>query len=227
MPAWDDLHQAPSFLIRAVRLVILPLAILAGGVIGWRLFLAPAPAEGMGPTPDTAIEARSPSETLGGRSVPPTDQAALRYSELVQVGGQAPDFSLLDLDGQLHRLTQHLGQAVLINFWATWCVPCRLEMPALQKAFETYGQEGFIVLGINLTNLDDRDQIEPFRRELGLSFPLLLDATGKVSYGQYRVISIPTSVLVDRRGTVREIIVGAIPLEQLNDKIVPLLQVTP
>src|SRR3990170_6025642 len=222
MPRWNDLRQGPALLMRAVRRVIFPLGVLAGGVIGWRLFLWPAPAEGVEPTPEAAIEARSPTEAVGDLAVLPTGQATLRFPDPVRVGGQAPDFSLPDLDGQAHSLTQHLGQAVLINFWATWCLPCRLEMPALQKVFEAHSQEGFVVLGINLTNLDDPAQIDPFRRELGLSFPLLLDATGKVSYGQYRVISIPTSVLVDRRGTVREIIVGAIPLEQLNDKIVPL-----
>lgn len=226
MPPWNDLTRRPAFLLQALRILTLPLAVLAGGLIGWRLFLAPSPSDAAGSTPTVSIQSASVAEVA--TQIPATAEViTLRFPDRASVGNQAPDFSLPDVDGQSHSLSEHLGQAVLINFWATWCVPCRQEMSALQREYEAHSEHGFVVLGVNLTNVDDRSQIDPFRRELGLRFPLLLDATGKVSYGLYRVISIPTSALVDRQGDVREIVVGAIPDAELDDKITRLLQVTP
>lgn len=229
MPRWNDRSRHPEFLFQALRILMLPLAVLAGGLIGWRLFLAPLPSDAAETTPTAAAlyAATTSSTRVAPQPTATAEATVLRFPDRASVGSPAPDFSLPDLDGQTHALSEHLGQALLINFWATWCVPCRQEMPALQREFEAHRQEGFLVLGINLTNVDDRSQLDPFRRELGLRFPLLLDATGKVSYGLYRVISIPASVLVDRQGVVSEIVIGAIPPEKLDDKITRLLQVTP
>jgi peroxiredoxin len=128
----------------------------------------------------------------------------------------APDFSLPDLDGQEHRLSDYYGQVVLLNFWTTWCPPCREEMPALQAVYDEYQERGFTVLGVNLYQLDNRGEIENFVGELGISFPILLDTESIVSQQLYRVIGIPTNVFIDRTGMIAEIIVGAIPIDTLE-----------
>ena len=90
-------------------------------------------------------------------------------------GFVAPDFTLKTPAGQQFTLYQFRGQAVLVNIWATWCPPCRAEMPALQKYYQQYRDQGFIVLGVNATNQDSPLEIVPFVNEYGLTFPILLD----------------------------------------------------
>jgi hypothetical protein len=92
-------------------------------------------------------------------------------------------------------------------------------MPALQQAFERYSDQGLVILGVNLTESDDRDLVGPYREELGLTFPILLDQESWVSGDLYRVLGLPTSVFIDRRGTVREIYIGALPLGELDSKV--------
>ncbi len=92
-------------------------------------------------------------------------------------------------------------------------------MPALQDAFERYSDQGLVILGVNLTESDDRDLVGPYREELALTFPILLDLESKVSGELYRVLGLPTSVFIDRSGIVREIYIGAIPLDELESKV--------
>ncbi|MFV1859145.1 MAG: peroxiredoxin family protein [Anaerolineales bacterium] len=192
-------------------------ALAVGGFLGWVLFLAPRESEG----PEVSV----PPPALAGYPnqqafiVEPTGTPASSLGGVVRVGGIAPDFSLPDLNGEMHSLGEHLGDAVILNFWATWCPPCRFEMPVLQQAFERYSDQGFVVLAVNLTESDDRDLVAPYRDELGLTFPILLDEESLVSGDLYRVLGIPTSVFIDRRGTVREIYIGAIPLAELDSKV--------
>lgn len=135
------------------------------------------------------------------------------------MGEIPPDFALPDLNGDVHSLGQHRGQAVILNFWTTWCPPCIFEMPALQQVYERYSDQGLTVLGINLTQSDDPDLIEPFREKLGLTFPILLDPESQLSGNLYRVLGLPTSVFIDRKGVVQEVYIGAIPLDDLESKV--------
>ena len=89
----------------------------------------------------------------------------------------APDFTLSDLDGHPHRLSDYLGQVVIINFWATWCPPCRAEMPSMQRAWEQLQEEGILMLGIDVG--EDEDTIFLFTANYPVEFPLLLDRTHK------------------------------------------------
>lgn len=110
-----------------------------------------------------------------------------------------PDFTLKGMDGQNLRLEELRGQVVLINFWASWCGPCRQEMPILQKIHERYEPLGFTVLGVNVD-----EQQEKARRivdRLNLKFPLLLDTAQTVSEA-YEVNAMPFTVLVDRNGKI-------------------------
>ncbi len=131
------------------------------------------------------------------------------------VGQQAPVFSLKNRAGNLVNLEDNRGKVVLLNFWASWCIPCKEEMPLLQTAYEKYRDKGLVVLGINMTDLDDRQAIGKFIQETGVTFPILLDESGSVS-SDYRVISIPTSFFIDPTGIIRHFQMGAMSAEQLQ-----------
>lgn len=117
-------------------------------------------------------------------------------------GHLAPDFTLKTLEGNTVRLSDFRGKkVVLINFWATWCPPCRLEMPTMQQIYSEYKARGFEILAVNIES-DARKEIEDFVRELRLTFPILLDPDMKVTR-KFRIIGLPVSVLIDRQGIVR------------------------
>ena len=116
------------------------------------------------------------------------------------VGEPAPDFALKSAGGENLRLSEYRGEVVMINFWATWCGPCRQEMPLLDELYDRYQRVGFRLLGVNID--DDRQQAMQMVEELDVSFPVLFDA-GKSVSKQYAVEAMPVTVLVDRSGTVR------------------------
>ncbi len=138
----------------------------------------------------------------------------------VKVGNPAPDFALPSLDGKTVRLSDLRGQVVLINFWATWCPPCRMEMPAIQDAYEANHQKGFTVLAVSVA--EPASSVRSFVQEFGLTFTPLLDSKGEVS-SRYRAMGLPTSVFVDREGVVRAIHVGAMTPAQINDYLAEIL----
>jgi len=117
----------------------------------------------------------------------------------------APDFLLETLGGSTLRLSDLQGKAVLINFWATWCQPCRSEVPHLVAAYDRYRQEGLEIVAVNLQ--EDEGTISRFVQEFGLQFPVVIDRSGDVA-DKYRVIGIPTSFFIDRSGVVRSIYTG-------------------
>ncbi|HXF47364.1 MAG TPA: TlpA disulfide reductase family protein [Burkholderiaceae bacterium] len=112
----------------------------------------------------------------------------------------APDFALKTLAGPNLRLKEQRGQVVMVNFWATWCGPCRVEMPHLNKLYEKYRPAGFQLLGVNID--DDPLQAQQLAAKLGLRFPVLLDTDKKVSR-LYDLTTMPSTVLIDRDGKVR------------------------
>ncbi len=116
--------------------------------------------------------------------------------------GAAPDFTLRTADGRNLRLQEQRGQVVLVNFWATWCGPCKQEMPHLDKLYQKYKGSGFVLLGVNVD--DDARQAVGTAARLGVSFPVLLDAEKKVSR-LYDLNSMPLTVVIDRDGRVRHI----------------------
>jgi len=112
-----------------------------------------------------------------------------------------PDFSLPDMDGEMHALQDYRGKVVLINFWATWCPPCRREMPALERLFQTLSEEPFAVLAVN--QWEDADHVFAYMGDLNVfpSFPILFDPQSSVSE-EFGVKGLPTSFLLDRQGRV-------------------------
>lgn len=124
-----------------------------------------------------------------------------------QRGFLAPDFSLATPKGEKITLSVLKGKAVLVNIWATWCPPCRQEMPAIEKYYERYKDQGLVVLGVNSTVQDNPLDIVPFVNEYGLTFPILLDETGDVAR-KYELRSLPSSYFISRDGTINEIVIG-------------------
>ncbi|MBI2847216.1 MAG: TlpA family protein disulfide reductase [Chloroflexi bacterium] len=117
----------------------------------------------------------------------------------------APDFRLASLDGNTLSLSELRGRPVLVNFWATWCGPCRAEMPILEKVHRDKASEGLVILGVDVG--EDERTVRAFVRDFQLSFPVLLDRAQKVTE-QYRILGIPTSFLIDRNGIIRFVKVG-------------------
>jgi len=115
-------------------------------------------------------------------------------------GQVAPDFALKSSTGENLRLSEYRGNVVMINFWATWCGPCRQEMPLLDELYTRYERVGFSLLGVNID--DDSRRAMQMIEDLGVSFPVLFDARKEVSK-LYEVEAMPVTVLVDREGNVR------------------------
>jgi peroxiredoxin len=131
-----------------------------------------------------------------------------------QIGSPAPDFTLQDLDGNVVKLEETLGKVVLLNFWATWCGPCRIEMPFFERTYTEYKDEDFVVLAVDFD--EPVEAVRAFQKELNLNFPILLDPGGEVQR-TYRVLGYPTSVLIDREGLIHAIHVGIMSEAQLDD----------
>ena len=133
----------------------------------------------------------------------PASQAAMP-----KVGTVAPDFSLKSSNGKNLKLSEHRGEVVMINFWATWCGPCRQEMPLLNRLHEQYRKAGFTLLGVNV---DDKPQAaQDMARQLGVGFPVLFDHDKQVSR-RYDVDAMPSTLIIDRDGKVRYIHLGFRP----------------
>ena len=126
--------------------------------------------------------------------------AGLQTAGAASVSGPAPDFTLKSLSGKNLKLSEMAGNVVLINFWASWCGPCRQEMPLLNDLHNKYEALGFSVIGVNVE--EQSDNARGFISDFPVDFPILLDTRNQVSK-MYNVIAMPTTVVVDRDGNMR------------------------
>jgi len=140
----------------------------------------------------------------------------------VEVGNQAPDFQLQSLDGQTVSLGDLQGKPVLINFWATWCSPCRGEMPYIQEIYEEWSDRGLVVLAINIG--ESSSKAEEFMQSYNLSFTVLLDTKQDVAQ-KYNIQYIPTTFFIDKDGIIQDKVIGAFQnktqIENRLSKIIP------
>ena len=134
------------------------------------------------------------------------DTAAIRIAAPVK-GYPAPDFQLQDINGFHYTLSDLRGRVVVINFWASWCTPCKIEMPAFQEAANEYDIGDVIILGVNVSNQDDINNAISFLEDQQITFPILLDQTGSVS-NLYDVYSMPTTFFIDAEGVIRKVMIG-------------------
>ncbi|MCG8427358.1 MAG: TlpA family protein disulfide reductase [Chromatiales bacterium] len=117
----------------------------------------------------------------------------------------APPFHLEDLNGRLHHLTEYRGKVLVVNFWASWCAPCREELPSMNRAWEALQGENVAMLAINLG--EDREAVDAFIKDFPIDFTVLLDRRGNISQ-RWRVTGMPTTFLVDPQGNIAYRIVG-------------------
>jgi peroxiredoxin len=142
----------------------------------------------------------------------PAPQVILGQEDMIP---GAPDFELQDLDGKTVRLQDFRGKAVALNFWATWCVPCKTEMPWLNEFQKQYGKEGFVVLGVAMDR--SRDAVKNFIAKMGISYVVVM-GTQTVA-GQYQVKGYPLTFYIDRYGRITDQVPGLATRSYMENEI--------
>ncbi len=188
----ERLARAGALGKRLVALVALALV----GVVGWWVSARRGPVV-------------LPGDALSVATAPmPKGEAA--------VNALAPDVIMTYDDGRVTRLSDLRGKPVLINFWATWCGPCRFEMPEIVKAYERHKGEGLVVLGVNVE--EGPQEVKDFAKAFQITFPITLDTRGQV-IDAYGVRAMPTSIFIDREGIIRARWQGALTDNQLEERL--------
>lgn len=131
--------------------------------------------------------------------------ATKERTAILGIGDEAPDFTLVDLNGEEHQLSDYKGQGVFLNFWGTWCKPCTKEMPAMDRQYEVYKDQGVQILAVNIaqSNLE----VQNFADQYGLNFPIVMDRTKSVMH-TYNIDPLPTTLLINSDGKIERIITG-------------------
>ena len=145
-----------------------------------------------------------------------------------KIGKVAPEFALVDLDDKPVRLSDYRGKVVFLNFWATWCKPCREEMPSMEVLHKNFAKDGLIVLAVSIDRVTTTKDIPPFIKSMNLSFPVLIDSWGRTDM-PYKRMGVPETFIIDQQGVIREIVIGPRDWTRLDSLtvLVDLLKVTP
>lgn len=175
-------------------------------VLGVGLILVGAAAFLLWPRPDV-----SANSAVSGQSL--TVPVAVDY--------EAPELTLSDLEGVEHSLADYRGKVVLVNLWATWCPPCKAEMPTLDAYYQAHQADGFVTLAIN--DGDPTEDVADFVQEYKLTFPVLLDPTYEASERAFKSLNLPSSFVIDREGQIRLRWVGEIDRAALDKYVSPLI----
>lgn len=134
------------------------------------------------------------------------EKKVARKAAPLKLGDMAPDFTFPDLDGNKVNLASLRGKVVFINIWATWCPPCRDEMPSMEKLYQHFKGRDFEILGVSIDVLGEQ-VVRPFMKELNLTFPALLDTQGRIK-SLYATTGVPESFIVDKQGRIAFIAIG-------------------
>ncbi len=127
--------------------------------------------------------------------------------EPLTVGKVAPDFRLPDLNDKEVRLSEFRGKVVFLNFWATWCKPCREEMPSMEVLYKNFEKDGLVILAVSIDRVTTKKDIPPFVKGLNLTFPVLVDSWGQTDK-KYKLMGVPETYIIDQQGILREKIIG-------------------
>jgi cytochrome c biogenesis protein CcmG, thiol:disulfide interchange protein DsbE len=156
----------------------------------------------------------------------PADATSAAGTIAPHSGFLAPEISLVDTNGREFTLSELRGRPVILNFWATWCPPCKAEMPAMQRAYRDYGEE-VIFLAVNSTNQDSLPAVRQFVDALDITFPVLLDDLGTAA-NTYRISSLPSTYFIGKDGVINEVVIGGPMAEALlRSRIDRLLEGVP
>lgn len=150
-------------------------------------------------------------------SSPPTDFSAVPF----KVNYASPELTLTDIQGVPHSLAEYRGQVVLVNLWATWCPPCKDEMPTLRSFYNKHKEQGFMVVAIN--DGDPTKDVLKFVKDYKLTFPVWLDPTYSATEHAFKSLNLPTSFVIDRNGVVQLQWVGGISRKMLDQYVIPLI----
>ncbi|MBA2485591.1 MAG: TlpA family protein disulfide reductase [Nitrospira sp.] len=129
-----------------------------------------------------------------------------KYEPLL-VGKVAPDFQLPDLNDKQLRLSDYRGKVVFLNFWATWCKPCREEMPSMEVLYKNFEKDGLVILAISIDRVTTTKEIPPFVKGLNLTFPVLIDSWGQTDK-RYKLMGVPETYIIDQQGILRDKVIG-------------------
>ncbi|MFJ7732096.1 thiol-disulfide oxidoreductase ResA [Lysinibacillus sp. NPDC097231] len=138
---------------------------------------------------------------------------AKEKTEVLQVGDSAPDFTLVDMNGVKHQLSEYKGQGVFLNFWGTWCKPCEREFPIINNYYESYKEQGLQVLAVNIAESDF--VVQNYIDRKSLTFPVLIDKNKSVM-GVYNIRPLPTTFLINPEGKIENIITGEMSEENIK-----------
>ena len=191
----------------AGRSVLLPLLIV-GAIVGAIWYLEVGRDGGGGSDDGYGIVALEKERNSTGRPA------------AAEVGRAAPDFRLARLGGGELRLSDLRGRVVLLNFWATWCAPCRQEMPEFVRVYAAMHEQGLEIVAVDLQEAPG--PVQSFADEFGMRFPTLFDRSGQVAR-TYRVNQLPVTLLIDRDGVIRAARYGPVTPEYLNEELAKLL----
>lgn len=182
------------------------------GMIGWAIY--DLIFQSNDPAPDNKVAEQEDSGFVSNQGNDPADNETSETTAVanvgLNVGDIAPDFQLQTLEGETVTLSDHLGERVMVNFWATWCPPCRAEMPDMEKFHQA---KDIVILAVNLTETEpNTQQVQNFVNEFDLTFPILLDEEIEVA-ANYSIRPIPTSFMIDSNGIIQYKAFGALTYE--------------
>ncbi|MGM0402014.1 MAG: redoxin domain-containing protein [Chloroflexota bacterium] len=172
------------------------------------------------PTSTPAAVSQAPSPTKEMRPTSTPTEEATANPQPPQEGNPAFDFTLQTLEGEEVSLSDFRGQAVMLNFWASWCGPCRIEIPHMIELYKETHDQDFEIVAVNLR--ENTDRVEDFVQRFDIPFPVLLDEKGRIG-AAYHVQGIPTSIFIDEEGVIRHVHVGALTEDALQHYVDDLL----
>jgi peroxiredoxin len=168
---------------------------------------------------DVGNKSKNPSTLSNSAGVSTNANQGRQATVGLEKGNLAPDFELGSIDGKATKLSSLRGKKVILNFWATWCPPCRLEMPEMEKFYTENKNEGLEIIAVNLTKAEkSRADVPPFIKADAITFPVLMDENGDAAQ-LYEISSIPASFIIDTQGVIQDKIVGPMTINSMQEMV--------